>query len=93
MGEYGKPNPSMATAMITRPWVATRARKTYIDTAMPLMICRPSRWAGSRAAKESSTSTMSATSRVTALPLRMATPTWARLSALASLTPSPIMAT
>ena len=43
------------------------------------MIRRPSRWAGSSAAKESSISTMSATSRVTALPLRIATPTWARL--------------
>ena len=83
----------MVTARITTPWVATRARNTYIDTAMPLMMRRPSRWAGSSAAKESSTSTMSATSRVTALPLRMATPTWAALSARASLTPSPIMAT
>jgi hypothetical protein len=36
---------------------------------------------------------MSATSRVTALPLRIATPTCARLSARASLTPSPIIAT
>ena len=73
--------------------MATRARNTYIDIAMPLMIRRPSRWAGSSAAKESSTSTMSATSRVTPLPLRIATPTWARLSARASLTPSPIIAT
>ena len=75
------------------PWVATRARKTYIEMAMPLMIRRPSRWAGCSAANESSTSTMSATSRVTALPLRIATPTCAALSARASLTPSPIMAT
>ena len=50
-----------------------------MDVAIPLMILRPSRWAGSRAAKESSTSTMSATSRVTPLPLRIATPTWAPL--------------
>jgi hypothetical protein len=83
----------MVTARITTPWVATRVRNTYIDTAMPLMIRRPSRWAGSSAAKESSTSTMSATSRVTALPLRMATPTCAPLSARASFTPSPIIAT
>ena len=69
----------MVTARITTPWVATRARKTYIDVAIPLMIFRPSRWAGRRAAKESSTRTMSATSRVTALPLRMATPTCAAL--------------
>lgn len=75
------------------PCVATRARKTYIEIAIPLMIRRPSACAGSSAANESSTSTMSATSRVTALPLRIATPTWAPLSARASLTPSPIIAT
>ena len=83
----------MVTVRMTAPWVATRARNTYIDTAMPLMMRRPSRCAGSSAAKESSTSTMSATSRVTALPLRMATPTCAPLCARASFTPSPIIAT
>ena len=83
----------MVTARMTRPCVATRTRKTCIDVAMPLMIRRPSCCAGSRAAKESSVRMMSATSRVTALPLRMATPTWAVLRARASLTPSPIMAT
>src|SRR6476646_1045486 len=31
---------------MTRPWVATRVRKTYIDTATPLMMRRPSRLGG-----------------------------------------------
>ena len=92
-GEYGKPSPSIVTATMTSPWVATRARNTCVDVAMPVMIRRPCRRAGSSAAIESSTSTMSATSRVTALPLRIATPTWAALSARASFTPSPTMAT
>jgi hypothetical protein len=78
---------------MTRPWVPTRARKTCIDVPIPLMIRRPSCWAGRSAARESSVSTMSATSRATALPLFIATPTCARFSARASLTPSPIMAT
>ncbi len=83
----------MVTVRITRPCVPTRARNTCIEVPMPEMIRRPSCRAGSSAVSESSVSTMSATSRVTALPLRIATPTWARLSARASLTPSPTMAT
>ena len=93
VGEYGKPSPSSVTVRMTSICVATRARNTYIDEPTPAMIRRPSVRAGGSAANESSSSTMSATSRVTELPVRIATPTCARLSARASLTPSPIIAT
>lgn len=83
----------MVIAMMTTPWMATRVRKSWVEVAIPLMIRRPRRRVGSNAPRESSTRTMSATSRVTALPLPMATPTWAALSARASLTPSPTMTT
>ena len=70
----------MVTVTMIRAWVATRVRKIWAEMAMPLMICRPSRRAGSSAARESSTRT---TSRATLLPLRFATPKWAAFSARA----------
>ena len=57
-------------------------------------MARPSRTAATMVAKLSSSSTMSAASLATSVPVTpMATPMSARLSAGASLTPSPVMAT
>ena len=78
---------------MTSIWVTTRARNRYIEVPTPAMMRRPSIRAGGSVVNESSSRTMSATSRVTGLPERMATPTWARLRARASLTPSPTIAT
>jgi hypothetical protein len=83
----------MVTVTMISACVTTRVRNTWAEMAMPLMMRRPSLRAGSSAARESSSRTMSATSRATALPLRMATLTSAAFIALTSLTPSPTTAT
>ena len=60
---------------------------------MPLRMRWPSRKALGSTANESPMSTRSATPRVAGLPLSMAMPRSARLRAITSFTPSPIMAT
>ena len=64
-----------------------------MEMTIPPMIRRPSCRAGRSCSNSSPASTTSATSRVTGLPLPIATPTWACLSAFTSLTPFPIIAT
>ena len=65
-----------------------------MNLRMLLTTPRPKPTAATIVAKLSSSSTMSAASRATSVPLRpMATPTSAARSAGASLTPSPVTAT
>ena len=92
-GSYGKPSPTILIAMMSSIEVTTRAKNRYSEIDSPPMMRRPSVKAGSNAANESFSRIISATLRVTLLPLSIAMPSLAFLSDSASFTPSPIMAT
>ena len=93
-GVSGVPQPaSCAPSMITISERLHASRK-YTVRLMLEKTLRPSRTAATMVAKSSSVSTMSAAALATSVPARpIATPTSAALSAGASFTPSPVMAT
>ena len=91
-GEKAKP-PISATNGMTSAREKMRTAKMLRMSCMPLRMRWPSRKAAGSTPNESLMSTRSATPRAAGLPLCMAMPRSARLSAITSFTPSPTMAT